>query len=225
MTMRRFGICLICCQLQVGCQESSSSRLSNGSGAVFSDGVSGEYHAYDGSTDADRSSWTVPPALNSDWDAAQSIALSPPLIEPIAIREIRLHGALYRAAFDTNAAHDTRHYLLVPLPIMELPFLTISPREFRLRILASLVDLQSSFAWTGNEASNERPEKPDFFPNSSFRATRLLFRITERSEQGDVVKGELADMTYDEASSRQGFTATWDGEDWTIKRDRVRTIR
>jgi len=149
--------------------------------------------------------------------------MRPPVADPVANREIALHAALYRAAWESNVGHGTKHFLLEPIAARELPAMNITVREFRLRVLAALADLGVSIAWT--TGSNGRPEANDFFPGTNHPATRLQITIAERREGGRVIRGETEDWTVGAGSSRRGFTATLEGGDWTLARDRVRIVR
>lgn len=165
----------------------------------------------------------LPPELNRARAAAQYVAMRRAVPDPGTAREIALHVMLYRAAYQTNVGDITRHYLLEPYPDDPLPPLTVDRREFHLRVLGGLSDLDVPIAW-GSEL-NQNPVEKEIFPGTAFLATRLRIRIDERTEGGKVIKGEIGDWTVDVGSSRQGFTATWDGTTWSIKRARVRVVR
>jgi len=150
------------------------------------------------------------------------VAAIPPIDDPRTTREIQLHAALYRAAYQSNVGDFTRHFLLEPAPEdRDQPAITISQREFQVRILAELADLNHPIAW----ASEPNPARNvDYFPGTRERATRLHIRIIRRIEDQATVQAEVSDWTADVGSSRQAVNATWDGQNWSIQRDRVRLV-
>lgn len=165
----------------------------------------------------------LPAELNRARAAAQYVAMRPSVPDPGTAREIALHVSLYRAALETNVGDITRHYLLEPYPDDQLPSLTVDLREFRLRVLGGLSNLDVPIAW--GPVLDRNPAEKEYFPGSAFLATRLRIRIDERTEGGNVVRGEIGDWTVDVGSSRQGFTASWKSSAWSIQRDRVRLVR
>lgn len=173
--------------------------------------------------DSDMDELAIPAELNTARAAAQHIAMKPPVADAAVRREIDLEAALYQAAYATNVGDFTRHFLLEPIPVDQLPPLSIGLREFRLRVLARMATLDGRFAWTTPIRSN--PAAKEFFPGTGHLATRLRIRIDDRADGGRTIRGEIGDWTVDVGSSRQRFAATWDGSRWLIERDAVRLIR
>jgi len=153
--------------------------------------------------------------------AAMVVATMPSIADARIRQEILLHAALYRAAYETNVGDFTRHFVLEPVVEAEPPNLGVDPNEFRLRVLAELVDLHVPIAWL---PATWKTGGMDFFPGTQDRATRLRIKITKRVEPQATILGEVGDWTAEVGSSRQGVTATWDGIRWNIQRDRVRLV-
>jgi hypothetical protein len=163
----------------------------------------------------------VGPAVNSARSASLLVQTMPVLDDPAAAREIALHAALFRAAYQSNVGDFTRHFLLDPPSVADPLPLAIDEGEIRVRVLAALVDLGVPVAWAGDTRSD-----PDAFPGTSHLATHLRFRIERRSEGGLEVRAEVMDRTLHVGSSRQRITATWSERDrlWSIRRDPARLI-
>jgi hypothetical protein len=135
--------------------------------------------------------------------------------------EIALHAELYRAAYEDNVGDFTRHFLLEPVQESEPPHIATDPAEFRRRVLDSLSDLNVPMAWVND---TWRTTGVDYFPGTEERATRLRIKILSRDEDAATVQGEVGDTTADVGSSRQRVIATWDGQRWSIERDRARLV-
>ena len=163
----------------------------------------------------------LPEDLNSVRAAAMYRSLRAPIDDPIARREIKLHGALYRLAFESKSARSNRYCLLEPVRF-GLPLkLAISPREFRLQVLGGLADLDASLAW--GESVEGEPSERESFPSTRHQATRLRIRFQgDRNDSSSPIRGVISDWTVGLGASQQGFTAIWDGSAWQITRDRVR---
>ncbi|MHC5023206.1 MAG: hypothetical protein ACYTGG_04760, partial [Planctomycetota bacterium] len=128
---------------------------------------------------------------------------------------------LFTAAHEANVGDFTTHFLLSPPG--ELPArLAIDHREFRLRLLAATATWGEPVAWT------TPPNLPDpgveHFPATRELATRLTVRILERDAAADTVRAEIGDVTAHVGGSRQRVSATWDGEQWTLKIDPARIV-
>lgn len=165
-----------------------------------------------------------PPTANEGTtagSAAMLVAAMPSIADARIRQEVLLHAALYRAAYESNVGELTRHFLLEPVTEAEPPNLGVDPDEFRLRILAELVDLHVPIAWL---PATWKTGGMDFFPGTQDRATRLRIKINKRIDTQATIIGEVGDWTADVGSSRQGVTATWDGVRWNIQRDRVRLV-
>ena len=144
----------------------------------------------------------LPPRSTTARSASMVVSSLPPIEDDPTRREILLHAALYRAAYDENVGEYTSYYLLDPAPARPG---TIDEGAFHLRVLAELSGLMVPIAWAPASPGAD----PDLFPGTAHLATRLAFRIDERSADGRTVGGELRDTTIHAASSRQGFTARW----------------
>jgi hypothetical protein len=159
--------------------------------------------------------------LNSSRIAASRVASMPAVRNAFARREILLHAAMYRAAFETNVGDWTEHFVLEPVRESNPPDLGIEPEEFRLRVLSALSDLGSPVAWV---TETWRSRAVDVFPGTAERATRLRISILERDENAGTVTGEVGDWTADIGASRQGVRCRWDGLAWQVERDPVRMV-
>jgi len=173
----------------------------------------------------------VPADVNTAGKAAQVVATLPMFDDLWTKREIRLHQALYREALRDRVDDAARPVLLQPMPADELPErLTIDDREFYLRVLAGLHDLNSGVgdvpggipgvAWTTVEPAVEA----EFFPGSRTLATRLSFEILERNESEATVIAEVRDRTAHVGASQQRVRATWDGRAWQTERVGARVV-
>lgn len=164
----------------------------------------------------------LPPDLNRVRAAAMHISILPRIHDEETRMEIALLKTLYKATFETNVGGTTRCFLLEP-PSGVLPkALAIDSRELKLRVLGGLTSLKVPMAWTSFVDGN--PVTREVYPQTRTLATRLRVHIIERSRDGRSVTGEIGDWTWGAGSSRQGFKATWDGQGWNLKRDRVRLI-
>lgn len=135
-------------------------------------------------------------------------------------REVLLHAALYRVAYQSNVAGPVGYFLLEPVDESDPPELGTNASEFRLCVIAQLANLGVPVAWV--------PETwrrgDDFYPGTTQLATRLRIKILHRNEDQATVTAEVGDTTAGVGSSRQGVTATWDGANWSIDRDQARVV-
>lgn len=162
----------------------------------------------------------MPADLNSAQVAAMYIAQQAPIEDKATRREIELHVALYRLAFESKSVRDNRYCLLEPLGEGMPLNLAMTPREFRLQVLGRLFDLDAALAW--GESIQGEPSEREYFPGTRHQATRLRFRIEDRNDDSSPIRGVISDWTVGVGASRQGFSASWDGSAWQITRDRVR---
>ena len=153
--------------------------------------------------------------------AAMLVSAMPEINDPLTEREVELWSALYRAAYQSNVGDFTKHYLLEQPADGSVPALAIDRREFLLRVLAGLVNLNIPVTWAPPGRSNGTTE---YYPGTRDRATRLRVRIIKRIDEQATVQAEVSDWTADVGSSRQAVTAVWDGQKWDIQRDRVRLV-
>ena len=161
-------------------------------------------------------------AATTAADAAMSGLVYRPAATPAQIRqEALLHANLYRAAYETNVGDFTRHFLLEPVQEAGPPQLGLDPGEFKELVLRELHDLNVPIAWV---LDTWRTPGVEYFPGTAERATRLRIKILSRNENQATVDAEVGDVTADVGSSRQAVTATWDGRNWVIERDRVRLV-
>jgi hypothetical protein len=151
--------------------------------------------------------------------AARIVSEMPPVTDAGTRREILLHVTMYRAAHETNVGDFTRHFLLEARPAAG--DLIIDEIEFRLRVLAALADLGVPVAWAPPPAVGV---DPDTFPGSRHIATLLGFKVLERQEGGNRVRGRITDRTAHVATSSQKVTLTWAGSGWNLDRDGVRIV-
>jgi hypothetical protein len=156
----------------------------------------------------------------SEFMTARAAAILAPDLPPLdaaAALEVRLHAALYTAAYETNAGDFTRHFLLMP-PQGAGPV----PRAFAIGVLAELDRLGVPVGWL--PARPAPGDDPDAFPGTRHLATRLGFRILERSADGGTVTAEVRDETPHVGSSRQVVVARRQGSGWTVERGPVRLV-
>lgn len=163
----------------------------------------------------------LPAESNTARTAAMIVSTLPPIADPRQALEVQLHAAMYRAAYQSNVGDFTRHFLLEPADDRTGFVITISQREFRLRVLAALDDLNTPIAWV-NPRLGMHSRDGNLFPGTNSLATRLQISINKRLEDQASVNGDVGDWTMHVGSSRQGVTATWDGREWTLQRDPVR---
>lgn len=233
--MGRFWIAAAsCASLFVGCQSAPSSPPAQPSAASANqaDSESTAGAAILDEVEPAGSSAAPPPAATNEPSpaapqplmtaraAAMRVAAMPALIDARERREVLLHAAMFRAAMDSNIAGYTTHFLLEPAPESSIAPMSIDLAEFRLRVLARLDRPIITAAW--NPRPGDRSEWT--FPGTRELVTRLSIRINERIDDQATVKGEISDTTHSIGSSRQGVTATWDGERWNVERDRVRIV-
>lgn len=164
----------------------------------------------------------IPPDVNTAEKAARAVVTLPAVEDILTRREIALHAALYLEALAGIVAENTRHVLLQPMLISELPALSIDEREFYLRVLATLADTDRPIAWTTVEQPAH--EQAEFFPGTRELATRLSFEILEREDAAATVIAAVSDRTAHTGSSRQRIIATFDGRQWQTTRDGPRLI-
>jgi hypothetical protein len=163
----------------------------------------------------------VPLSDDSTAQSAQAaVAEMPAVSDPRVQQEILLHAALYRAAIQASVG-STGRFVLEPAHDSAPPLLGVNPSEFRLRVLASLADLHLPIAWA---PPNWRDQQVDYFPETQDKATRITVMISNRDQNNATVSGEFGDRTWQDRNSRQAFTATWDGVQWNVQRDRTRVV-
>lgn len=163
----------------------------------------------------------LPADSNTARTAAMIVVTMPPVTDARQALEVDLHAALYRAAYESNVGDFTRHFLLEPADDRTGFQIIIPEREFRLRVLARLADLNTPMAWV-NPRFGRNSRDGNVFPGTNSLSTRLQITILGRDEAQASVTGEVGDWTSHVGSSRQGVTATWDGTRWDLKRDPIR---
>jgi hypothetical protein len=160
------------------------------------------------------------PSMNDAREAAMTIAAMPLLTDLRTQMELLLQAELYRAAFRTR--RDTSRNFCVlepandPYPVGKV----IDDREFRLRILAELMDLDVPLAWVLPRNRNQ-PEK---FPGTDQFATRLGIRIIRRQPEIATVHAEVSNWTADAGGSRLLMQASWNGQSWDLQPEGVRVF-
>lgn len=157
----------------------------------------------------------LPAELNSARAAAMAVVTMPPVSNAWTRREIRLHAALYEAAYHTRLADAAEHFLLDEADAAPIDLLPITLREFRLRVLSALAGLRFPVAWARWESDpTGRSYEP--FPDSREPATHLGFRVIERNDEQATIIAEVTAHTPSRRSARQRITCIWDGLDWTV---------
>lgn len=166
----------------------------------------------------------LPPELNTARSAAMAVAHLPPVADARTRREIRLHAALYRAAYDLSLKFDgdrgAHPVLLESASKAGQGDLPISGREFHLRVLALLAEVGVPIGWAHSGPSSEAIGHDS--PRGRESATRLAIRILQRREEQAAVSAEVSHHTPGAGSARYRMVATWDGQAWTIQPGRIR---
>ncbi len=160
-------------------------------------------------------------SVNGDQYQIPSVSAQRDYVENRIKQEVMLHAAMYRAAFQYRVNKDALYFVLEPVQEENAPDLGVDPANFRRQVLERLSELGAPFAWV---SSTWRTTGADFFPSTNHKATRLRIKIVHRDQEQATVKGEVSDVTRDEPSSRQAVTATWDGQNWIIERDRAQVV-
>jgi hypothetical protein len=169
--------------------------------------------------DASTSLRLLAAELNSARLAARRVQTMPGVQNPLARREILLHVALYRAAYQTRVSRQLDYVVLEPVLEQDPLDVGIEPEEFRLRILGALDDLPTPVAWI---TETWRRGGIDYFPETNNRATRLRITIILRDDRQGTVLAEVCDWTADLGASKQQVTCSWDGLAWNLERHPVR---
>ncbi len=117
----------------------------------------------------------IPPDQNSPRAAAQAVALMANAPPPPASDELAAHQALLAAAMDLSrrSGFDARRFALRP------PLLVsggVSPREYYLRVLASLVGEPGELAWVDRDASDPASLPGTREPATTIRVDILSYR-------------------------------------------------
>ncbi len=157
----------------------------------------------------------LPAELNSARAAAMAVVTMPPVTNAWTRREIRLHAALYEAAYHTRLADAAERFLLDEAQAAEIDLLPIKRREFRLRVLSALAGLGFPVAWARWE-SDPTSSSYEPFPHSREPATHPGFRVIERIDEQATIIAEVSAHTPGRRSARRRVTCIWDGLDWTI---------
>jgi hypothetical protein len=154
----------------------------------------------------------VPSHLNSPRAAAQEIATRSGSIDKRADRHVQLHAALYRAAIN---ADEVRHpaYLLVAVADEDVDaFQSVSPREFRLRVLAALTALSMPVAW-------DCPDKAwmldDRAPGGG--AARAWFEVVHEDDALATIEADVCIESWRQGTWKQRVEAIYDGERWAVR--------
>ena len=165
----------------------------------------------------------LPAELNSARAAAMAVVTMPPVSDAWTRREIRLHAALYEAAYHTRLADAAERFLLDEAQAAPIDLLPIKRREFRLRVLSALAGLGLPVAWARWESDpTGRSYEP--FPHSREPATHLGFRVIERIDEQATLIADVSAHTPGRRSARRRVTCIWDGVDWTITARGLRMV-
>lgn len=157
----------------------------------------------------------LPAELNSARAAAMAVVTMPLVSDAWTRREIRLHAALYEAAYHTRLADAAERFLLDEADAAPIDLLPITLREFRLRVLSALVGWGFPVAWARWE-SDPPGSSYEPFPHSREPATHLGFRVIERIDEQATLIAEVSAHAPGRRSARQRVTCIWDGLDWAI---------
>lgn len=117
----------------------------------------------------------IPPDQNSPRAAAQAVALMASEPSPPASDELAAHQALLAAAMNLSrrSGFDARRFALRP------PLLVsggVSPREYYLRVLASLVVESGELAWVDRDSSDPASLPGTREPATTIRVDILSYR-------------------------------------------------
>ncbi len=156
----------------------------------------------------------LPAELNSARAAAMAVATMPPVDDAWTRRGIRLHAALYEAAYHLRLADAADRFLLddADAPVKQL---AIEPREYRLRVLSALAGLGPPVAWARWKSDRtDRSYEP--FPQSRALATHLSFRLIQQIDERATVIAEVSAHTPGGRWARRSVTCIWDGVDWIV---------
>ena len=157
----------------------------------------------------------LPAELNSARAAAMAVVTMPPVSNAWTRREIRLHAALYEAAYHTRLADAAERFLLDEADAAPIDLLPITLREFRLRVLSALVGLGIPVAWARWESDPPRSAAGPCAPTREPEAT-LGVRATGRIADQGTPSAEVSAPAPGRRSARQRVTCIWDGLDWAI---------
>ncbi len=157
----------------------------------------------------------LPAELNSARAAAMAVVTMRPVSDAWVRREIRLHAALYEAAYHTRLADAAERFLLDEADAAPIGLLPIKLRAFRLRVLSALAGLGFPVAWARWE-SDPTGSSYEPFPHSRELATHLGIRIIQRIDEQATIIAEVSAHTPGRRSARRRVTCIWDGADWTI---------
>ena len=152
-----------------------------------------------------------------------AVVTMPPVSNAWTRREIRLHAALYEAAYHTRLADAAERFLLDEAKAAPIDLLPIKRREFRLRVLSALAGLGFPVAWARWE-SDPTGSSYEPFPHSREPATHLGFRVIERIDEQATIIAEVTAHTPGGRWARQRVTCIFDGEDWTITARGLRMV-
>jgi hypothetical protein len=139
-----------------------------------------------------------------DWEAQAEFLFN---------REVLLHASLYRTVIQ-NTVGPAANFELEPGTDRTPPTIDVPADRFREQVLQALADLDKPVRW----------RTVDWRARQEVGVTYVGFTIALREEQQATVRGEISETTPGSQSSRQGFTAIWDGAKWRLELGPFRTV-
>lgn len=161
---------------------------------------------------------TVPAHLNSPRAAAQELAIRGAAIDRKQTRDVRLCAALFRAAINADQASHSG-YLLVAGEDAAAFAGDMSPREFRLRVLAAMTGLTMPVAWDSPNLAWMLDERAPGGP-----AAHAWFEIVSRDDAMATVQADVCVESAKRGTRKYRVEAIYDGRAWTIRDLGARTV-
>lgn len=145
----------------------------------------------------------LPAQLAEARSAAMAVAVLAPIQNPVVARELGLHTRLFKCAAELEDERGGEPGLTLAAPMgVTWDDIALPQREYQLRILASLLDLDAAARWAQG-------------PNAE--RTQLEIIILGRHDRGLRVEAEVGIRRRGGAggvSRRQRVIAVWDGSGW-----------
>ena len=153
----------------------------------------------------------VPSNLNSPRSAAQELATRGGSIDKSAEREIELHAALYRAAMSADGARHPA-YLLVASADDRRQAKSLTPRELRLRVLASMQDLSIFVAWDSLQHAWRLDARA---PGGA--AARAWFEVIREDDALATIEADVCVESVGAGTRKYRVEAVYDGLRWNVR--------
>ncbi len=145
----------------------------------------------------------LPAQLAEARSAAMAVAVLAPIQNPAVARELGLHTRLFRCAAELEDERGGEPGLTLAAPMgVTWEVIGVARREYQLRILASLLDLDAAARWA---------------PGPGAERTQLEIIILARHDRGLRVEAEVGIRRRGGAGGvnrRQRVIAVWDGSEW-----------